>query len=99
MTVAPADEAQCLGKLLGKRRQLSGALGEILDGAQLLGRCGRNRLGLLAGGLRAFQDLADSSVAPLARSWMARNCSDAAAATASASWLEVCAPVRACPRE
>src|SRR2546426_788148 len=30
---------------------------------------------------------------------MARSCSDAAAATASASWLEVCAAARACPRD
>src|SRR5437899_175879 len=41
---------------------------------------------------------ADNSVAPCARSWMARSCSAAAAATACASWLDVWAPLRACPR-
>src|SRR6202165_4313406 len=40
---------------------------------------------------------AESSVAPWARSSMARSCSAAAAATASASWLDVWAALRAWP--
>src|SRR5262245_40990183 len=52
MTVPPANEAQRLGQLLGERRQLGRALREILDRAQLLGRCRRDRLGLLTRALR-----------------------------------------------
>src|SRR6266566_6267909 len=53
VSVPSSDEAQCLGKLLGERRKLGSALGQVLNGPQLLGRRGRNGLGLLTGGLRA----------------------------------------------
>src|SRR6267378_2197310 len=45
----------------------------------------------------SFSARVDNSVAPWARSSIARSCSAAAAATASASWLEVWAAVRAWP--
>jgi hypothetical protein len=50
--VSASDEAECLGELLGERRKLGGALGEVVDGPQLFGRRGRNRLSLLTRRLR-----------------------------------------------
>src|SRR2546425_13093675 len=50
--VLPPDEADGLGQVLGERGQLGGAVGQILDRLQLLRRGGRDRFGLLGGGLR-----------------------------------------------
>ncbi len=45
MAVSAANEPECLGELLGEAGQFGGAVREVLDGAQLLGRSRGDRTG------------------------------------------------------